>query len=156
LEVRVSSNPNSIHGGPGDGGYVTPSHVTIAVYNNLTVTSVPTPSRFREGGLFNVSGADVSLVLVRVHIPAPLSQLGNVRVPQGFTGAVSPDKHTFYCWGGPISAGGFVSIEIDVEGAQTCGEKAVLRTVVDPSGWVDEASETNNEATTEIYVWGIC
>jgi hypothetical protein len=101
-------------------------------------------------------GSDVNVALVKVYIPAPLSQLGNVRVPQGFTGSVSPDKHTFYCWGGPIPAGGMVTIDIDVEGAQTCGEKAILRAIVDPSGWVDEASETNNEATTEIYVWSIC
>jgi hypothetical protein len=152
LTVQISAVPNSIYGGPNPNGVNESSLVTITVQNRLTAPQEP---QLFEGTL-RLFGSEARGVSISVSMPASLSQVGNMGIPSGFQCAVAPDNHHVFCWGGTIPAGGSVAFQVEIIGAYGCGYRANIQAVADPYNWIAEASETNNDASSEIFVYSIC
>jgi hypothetical protein len=91
-----------------------------------------------------------------VSMPVSLKQVGNMMIPGGFQCAVAPSNSFVFCWGGTITAGASVIFRMEVIGEYGCGYKVSPQVSADPYNWISEASEVNNDASTEIFVQSIC
>jgi Right handed beta helix region len=152
LTVHTSAAPNSIYGGPNVNGVNESSVVTITVQNLLTLPQSPHPSPVP----LQLFGSEARGVSVSVSMPALLSQVGNMVIPSGFQCAVAPNNHYVFCWGGTIPAGDSVVFQVEIIGAYSCGYTANVQAVADPYNWISETSETNNDASSGIFVYSIC
>jgi hypothetical protein len=153
LVLRASAAP-ALLPAVSSGSPIDTTVVTLTVENRFTPYGNPVVGKY-----LRFFGSDARDVLVYVDLPPLLAQVGNILADGGFQCGVTGNNQTVFCWNGTIPAGASVDIQIEVRSVaqDSCSNFwSEIRAHVDPYGWIPEAYETNNDATTAIFLVGPC
>lgn len=133
--------------------------LTISVENRFTAPN----GRWPVDGNLHVSGSNVQTVPVLVLLSPQLAQVGNISAPAWVHCAMSASNQVVSCWtSAPLTPGGSFDILIDVTtvepppGVASFCVFGTIRASVDPNNFIPEVSETNNDASTQIWIPGGC